>query len=225
MRRLPRPCLRRENGVKTAREVLLATRSEGKIRELLPMLAAAGLRGVTLAAAGLAYASEEEGIECYDTFESNSLAKAQWFSARASGMLVLADDSGLAVDALGGAPGVWSKRWAAETGLDGYALDAANNAKLVRELTGVRDRRARYVCVAAIAWFGGELLARGECAGTILASPVGREGFGYDPHFSSDELGESFGVASIAAKERVSHRGRAVRAAIAMLVAHEKNGS
>ena len=194
--------------------VLLATRSEGKLRELLPMLEAAGLRGVTLRAAGIVVAPGEDTIECFDTFEENALAKARWFSARAGGIAVLADDSGLSVDVLGGAPGVRSKRWAATSGLDGLALDAANNAKLVCELRAASDRTARYVCVAAVAWPGGEVMARGECVGTILDAPAGTGGFGYDPYFHSAELGVSFGEASVAAKERVSHRGRAVRAAL-----------
>ena len=208
------------------RDVLLATRSSGKIRELIPMLAGAGLRGVTLDAAGARHAPEEAGIECFDTFEENAMAKARWFSARAGGRIVLADDSGLAVDALAGAPGVRSKRWAAESGAegpaaDGAALDAANNLKLLRELSHAMDRRARYVCVVAIVWSGGELSARGECVGRILRAPSGDGGFGYDPYFSSEELGESFGRATIEAKARVSHRGRAVRAALAQFVARK----
>jgi XTP/dITP diphosphohydrolase len=206
--------------VSAGTSVLVATRSEGKVRELLPMLGAAGLRGVTLHDAGIAYVPEEEAIEAFETFEENALAKARWFSALAAGMPVLADDSGLCVRALGDAPGVRSKRWAAETGLDGAALDAANNAKLVRELAGAGDRSAMYVCVAAIAWAGGDLTARGECAGRILERPEGAGGFGYDPFFHSEELAMSFGAASIDAKERISHRGRAVRAALAKFSPH-----
>lgn len=200
-------------------EVVLATRSAGKIRELIPMVAAAGFVPVTLEALGMAEVAAEEAIEAYDTFEENAIAKARWFSSRAAGRIVLADDSGLSVDALGGAPGVRSKRWAWAPGLGGAALDAANNARLVAELAGRVDRRARYVCVAALSWSGGELAARGECVGTIVAEPRGSSGFGYDPHFRSDELGVTFGEAAIAAKERISHRGRAVRAALALLVA------
>ena len=209
------------------RDVLLATRSAGKIRELQPMLEAAGLRGVTLDSVGVPYAPEEDGIECFETFEENARAKARWFSARADGMIVLADDSGLAVDALAGAPGVRSKRWATEPGpdghaLDGAALDAANNLKLLRELSSANERRARYVCVVAIVWPQGEISARGECGGRILTAPSGDGGFGYDPYFSSEELRESFGSASLEAKARVSHRGRAVRAALARFVARDE---
>ena len=203
--------------------VIVATRNAGKVRELTPILTAAGLVAVTLSDAGITLEGDEEAIECFDTFEENALAKARYYSLRASGALVLADDSGLSVDALGGAPGVHSKRWAADTRegtADGHVRDSANNAKLVRELaTAVRAdlRTARYVCVAAMASGGArvvEVTARGECAGRILERPSGDGGFGYDPYFLSDELGVSFGMASIDAKEAISHRGRAVRAVL-----------
>ena len=180
------------------------------------MLREAGFRGVTLDEAGIAPDPAEDGIEVFNTFEENATAKARWFSARAGGMPVLADDSGLSVDALGGAPGVRSKRWAWAPGLDGLALDAANNEKLARELAGRADRGARYVCVAAIARNGREVHARGECVGRILEQPQGDGGFGYDPWFWSEELGTGFGLASREAKARVSHRGRAMRAVLAM---------
>ena len=205
-------------GVGVSGALLVATRSAGKLRELIPMIEAVGLRAVALDAAGITQVAEEDAIECYETFEENALAKARWFSARAGGAtLVLSDDSGLCVDALGGAPGVRSRRWAAVPGLEGRALDDANNAKLVRELAGVANRSARYVCVAAIIGPGIELKARGECVGHIMDDPRGANGFGYDPWFFSDELGEGFGEASIAVKERVSHRGRAMRAVLAAL--------
>ena len=200
-------------------EIVLATRSAGKVRELIPMLAAAGFRAVTLDAVGVVESSAEEGIEAFDTFEENSLAKARWYSARAGGRIVLADDSGLSVDALGGAPGVRSKRWAATPGVSGAALDAANNAKLVAETAAHANRAARYVCVAALGWPDGDLTARGECAGVIVDRPRGSGGFGYDPFFLSDELGVTFGEATTAAKERISHRGRAVRAVLALFAA------
>jgi XTP/dITP diphosphohydrolase len=201
----------------SGREIVLATRSGGKIRELIPMVRAAGFVPLTLETLGIGEVPEEEGIEVFDTFEENALAKARWFSARAAGRLVLADDSGLAIDALGGAPGVRSKRWSGIPALSGQALDDANNAKMLRELQAHASRRARYVSVVAIAAQGREVIARGECVGAMLAAPRGQAGFGYDPYFLSDELGMSFGEASIEAKERVSHRGRAVRAALEKL--------
>lgn len=198
-------------------EIVLATRSAGKVRELVPMVAAAGFRAITLDSLGVVASSEEDAIEAFETFEENAMAKARWFSARAGDRIVLADDSGLSVDALGGAPGVRSKRWAARDGIVGAALDAANNAKLVSELRPHANRAARYVCVVALAWPDGALSARGECAGMIVDVPRGTHGFGYDPHFCSDELRGTFGEATAEAKDAISHRGRAVRAALARL--------
>ena len=190
--------------------LIVATRSAGKLRELVPMLRAAGFEPRTLDEAGIPYDRAEEEIEVFETFEANARAKARYYYERGGGVLVLADDSGLAVDALGGAPGVRSKRWSGSHE-EGHALDDANNAHLLRELAGHGDRRARYICVAVLADARGFTAARGETAGTIVDLPSGTGGFGYDPYFMSDDLGVAFGVASREEKERVSHRGRAVR--------------
>lgn len=199
------------------REIVLATRSAGKLRELVALVRAAGLEPRTLDELGVAETGDEDSIECFDTFEENATAKARWFSARCGGRPVLADDSGLCVDALGGAPGVRSKRWAGEPGLWGRALDDANNAKLLHALATVNHRAARYVCVVVLSGADGERTVRAECHGTIVPVARGRGGFGYDPYFLSDELGMTFGEADAVTKERVSHRGRAVRAMLAML--------
>jgi XTP/dITP diphosphohydrolase len=130
---------------------------------------------------------------------------------------VVADDSGLEVLALGGQPGVRSKRWSGRADLSGVALDDANNARLVNELRSRHDRRARYVCVAAYVDALGELTTRGESEGSIAQGPRGAGGFGYDPFFVSSELGVTFAEASLEEKERVSHRGRAFRALLAAL--------
>src|SRR5690606_13237279 len=130
--------------------LLLATRSAGKLRELRPLFSGAGYRVVDLAEAGIEPGAEEEALERYDTFERNALAKAHYFLARV-GIATIADDSGLEVAALDGAPGVHSKRWSGRTDLDGQALDDANNEKLLASLRGTADRRARYVCAAAFA--------------------------------------------------------------------------
>ncbi len=188
---------------------LLASRSAGKLRELNGILASAGLRAVNLSEAGINPAAEEDGIECYDTFEENALAKARYFNAL-SGMPTLADDSGLCVDALGGAPGVWSKRFAGSDS-SGQELDDANNAKLIRDIAGATDLGARYKCAAAFAGGGIELVETGEVAGEIVRDSRGDGGFGYDPYFLSTELGVTFGEAGIEAKGRISHRGRAFR--------------
>ena len=192
--------------------VLLATRSAGKLRELAPMLAAHGWDAVDLDAAGIdERPDEEEALEVAATFAENALAKARYFHAR-SGLPTLADDSGLEVEALGGEPGVRSKRWSDRPDLSGTALDAANNARLLAALDGVGSRAARYVCAAAWVHGSGEAVALGETAGRILEVAEGAGGFGYDPLFFSDDLGASFGVVSRGEKAQVSHRARAVAA-------------
>jgi XTP/dITP diphosphohydrolase len=183
------------------------------LRELHGILADAGLTGITLDELGIEYSEKEEHIECFDTFEANALAKARYFHVR-SGLPAMADDSGLSVTALGGAPGVWSKRYSGRDDLSGQALDDANNAKLLSELSDARDRSAKYSCAAAYVDAKGEHVALGETHGRITDSPRGAEGFGYDPYFFSTELDKTFGEASIGAKQEVSHRGRAFRALV-----------
>lgn len=199
----------------TQGRLVLATRSAGKLRELVPMLASHGWEAVTLVEAGLPETAAEEALEAFATFEENALAKARHFSALAGG-LVVADDSGLAVDVLGGRPGVHSKRWCGRPDLEGEALDAANNAFLQEALAavapGASAHTARYVCAAAAVWPSGELVVRGETAGHLLPVPRGAGGFGYDPYFFSAELGMTFAEAERDAKAAVSHRGRAFRA-------------
>ncbi|MEP7344407.1 MAG: non-canonical purine NTP pyrophosphatase [Gemmatimonadaceae bacterium] len=189
----------------------MATRSEGKLRELRPMLEQAGYAPIDLTEAGIVATADEDGIEAYDTFEANALAKARHFH-RLSRLPTIADDSGLVVDALAGAPGVHSKRWSGRVELSGQALDDANNAMLLTALKNSAVRTARYVCVAAFVREGRELTARGETEGEVTQLPRGVEGFGYDPYFWSQDLMATFGESSIDAKAGVSHRGRAVRA-------------
>ena len=198
--------------------VLVATRSAGKLGELLDLLAPTGLVVVDLRQAGIPEAPHEEAIECFDRFEDNALAKARHFYGIA-GIPTLADDSGLAVDALGGRPGVRSKRFSGRTDLTGAALDAANNTLLQAELAPHADRSARYVCAAAYVDDERELVTRGEALGTILESPRGSGGFGYDPFFLSSELGRTFAEVERAEKAGVSHRGRAFRALIEAVLA------
>lgn len=202
----------------TARGVLLATRSAGKLRELRPLFQAAGIEVIDLTEAGIAETSAEDALEAFSTFEENALAKARYFHAR-SGRPTFADDSGLAVAALDGAPGVISKRWSERPDLAGQALDDENNRLLLERLRGVSDRRAAYVCAAAYVDATRSLVQVGEVAGRIVDAPSGVNGFGYDPFFWSDELQATFGDASRVEKERVSHRGRAFRALLAALSA------
>jgi XTP/dITP diphosphohydrolase len=197
---------------------VLATRSAGKLRELRPIFRDAGIAVLDLTDAGIAESTEEAAIEVHDTFEANALAKAAYFHARAGGRDVVADDSGLEILALGGAPGVRSKRWSGRLDLDPEALDEANNMMLAERMRGVVDRRARFVCAAAWCGAAGSVVVRGEVRGTIVESPSrGEHGFGYDPYFHSDELGMTLADASVAQKQTVSHRGRAFTALLAEL--------
>ncbi len=195
---------------------LLATRSLGKLYELRPMFSAAGLDIIDLDAAGIAESSEEDGLEEFETFEENALSKANYFRAK-SGLVTIADDSGLEVHALGDAPGVRTKRWSGRKNLEGRALDVANNEFLLRKLGSSADRRARYVCVAALVDESGDRTFRGVTEGEILGAPRGEGGFGYDPLFLSSDLGITFAEAERAVKERTSHRGRAFSQLIAWL--------
>lgn len=199
-----------------SRGVVVATRSADKLREIRQVLSAyPGVRVVGLEEAGVPESPEEEGIEAFSTFEENALAKARWFAAR-TGLPTLADDSGLSVDALEGAPGVWSKRFSGRSELRGAELDRANNRALLERLEGVPEERrtARYVCVAAVVLPDGtERLFRGECEGVILPAARGEGGFGYDPLFLVPEAGRTFGELDAEEKNRRSHRGKAFRAA------------
>lgn len=202
--------------------MLVATRSIGKLRELLPWFAAIGVTAESLDDAGIPVTAEEDALEAFDTFEANALAKARWFHAQGDGRVVMSDDSGLEVVALAGAPGVRSKRWSDRPDLDGTALDHANNAHLQEMLRQAADegrtnRRAQYVCAAACVWSHGEVVVRGITAGVIALAPRGVGGFGYDPYFVSDELGIAFGEATSEEKSRVSHRGRAFERLISLL--------
>jgi len=201
--------------------LLLATRSTGKLRELLPMCAARGIDALGLDAAGVVESRVEDELEMLDSFEGNALAKARHFHAQ-TGLPTAADDSGLVLPALGGLPGVKSKRWSGRPDLTGRALDDENNRLLLERLRalggGVEDRRAYYVCAAAYIDATGEVGCRGEVHGRIIDAPRGEEGFGYDPYFAADELGgRTFGEASREEKETVSHRARAFSALLAAI--------
>lgn len=194
------------------RVLLIATRSEDKVREIVPLLRHLPVRILGLDEAGVPVTPAEDSIERFETFEENAAAKARYFHLASGGLPTIADDSGLEVVALSMAPGVRSKRWSNRPDLDGKSLDEANNRHLLAALGDSADRRARYVCVAAFADAGTTLAARGETAGEITASARGSAGFGYDPYFLSDDLGCTFGEAAPEDKSRVSHRGRAFRA-------------
>ena len=195
------------------RPLVFATRNRGKLvelRELLPELPE--VLSIDEAAARLGRPIPEV-VEDADTFEGNAVKKAREVS-RATGWPALADDSGLEVDALGGAPGVRSARYA---GADGDT--AANNAKLLAALAGVPSERrtARFRAVLALADAAGPLgddalTAHGVCDGVILDAPRGTAGFGYDPLFLYPPLGQTFAELGTGPKSELSHRARAMRA-------------
>jgi XTP/dITP diphosphohydrolase len=195
------------------RELLVATRSAGKMREIRRILARVPeLRVLDLDEAGIAPSSEEDDLEPFETFLENARSKARYFQRKA-GIPTVADDSGIVVDALGGAPGVRSKRFAPTT-QDDRDQDQSNNLYLVERLQGVppAERTARYVCVAVLVdGSGREEVARGEAEGRIVDEARGTGGFGYDPHVLVPELGRTFAELTPDEKDARSHRGAAFR--------------
>ncbi|HEV2021113.1 MAG TPA: RdgB/HAM1 family non-canonical purine NTP pyrophosphatase [Terriglobales bacterium] len=189
------------------RRIFIATSSAGKLRDFA---AAAGeIEVQPLPGVDSLPSATEDGA----TFEENARKKAEHYSRLAPGKLVLADDSGLEVAALAGAPGVRSARYAADESAT-LPADEANNARLLRELQNVPEERraARFVCVIAAAHDGQTLAAfRGEAAGVIARAPRGAGGFGYDPLFYFPGLGKTFAELAPAEKAAVSHRGAAFR--------------
>lgn len=188
-------------------KLLVATRNKHKLEEIRQIFA---LPGLTLLAADDVPGLPEDVVEDAATFEGNALKKAREL-CRASGLWTLADDSGLEVAALNNAPGVYSARYAGEP-----CSYPANNAKLLRELKGKADRRARFRCVIALcAPDGREWTAEGSCPGHILDGQRGANGFGYDPLFVPDGFEQTFAELDGASKNRLSHRGHALRRAAA----------
>jgi len=190
--------------------VLIATSNKGKLRDFA---GAAAVYGITVDGL-MDFRDLPEAVEDGDTFEENARKKSEHYSRFAPGELVLADDSGLAVDALDGAPGVYSARYAAADEVSGNSSDAANNAKLLGALEAVDDakRTARFVCVISAARDGQEVASfRGEAEGVILREARGEMGFGYDPLFYFPALGKCFAELTPDEKSLVSHRGAALR--------------
>lgn len=195
------------------REWLLATRSEHKAREIREILGPA-VPVVSLEEAGVEFRPEEEELEPYETFEENAVSKARYFAER-TGRAVVADDSGLEVDALGGRPGVRTKRFAPADHFPGLAQDEANNRYLLEQMADVPDgeRGCRYVCVAALARPGHvPRVFRGEAEGVVLRQASGDGGFGYDPVIGVAGSDRSFAQLTPAEKNASSHRGHAFRA-------------
>lgn len=200
-----------------APQVLVATRNRDKLEEIRAILPDLAL--VSLDDLALSTSEEEEAVEAFSTFRENALAKARYW-ARRTGLVALADDSGIVVPALDGLPGVRSKRFAQDAGavgpeVSGQALDDANNRLLLERLRDAPEdrRRAYYVCAAARVEPGGaETVALGTWAGTIARAPAGEGGFGYDPLFVVPGVGCTAAQLPPGEKERRSHRARALRA-------------
>ena len=196
------------------KRVLVATSNPGKIRDLIGAALAHNVQIETLPG----FASLPPVIEDGLTFEANARKKAEFYSTHAEGELVIADDSGIEVDALDGAPGVHSARYAAAE-VDapeeaGNSDDEANNARLLRELHDVPDeyRTGRFVCLIAAARNGHTLATfHGKAEGIILRTPRGNGGFGYDPLFYFPEIAKTFAELTAEEKAKYSHRGAAFR--------------
>lgn len=200
------------------KRVLVATSNPGKVRDLIGAAAAHDVQVEMLPG----FASLAPVIEDGLTFEANARKKAEFYSKHAGGLVVIADDSGLEVDALGKAPGVRSARYAAdehhEPEESGNSDDEANNARLLRELHDVPDefRTGRFVCVLAAARNGHTIATfHGTAEGLILRSPRGANGFGYDPLFYFPQIDKTFAQLSAEEKAVYSHRGAAFRAFLA----------
>lgn len=204
-------------------KLLVATRSPGKTIEIRELFAGLPIQVLFPDDVGLERLPEEDELEQSSSYTGNAVAKARHFAQR-SGLPTVADDSGLEVDALGGAPGVHSARFAILAGAcqSGAAVDPANNALLLQRLAGCSpdQRTARYRCVVAYleTSTAAPEIVEATCEGRVLEVPRGTGGFGYDPLFLSDDLQRGFGEVPQASKHRVSHRGRAFRALIEVLL-------
>lgn len=190
-------------------KIVLASNNAKKRKDLAAILAGLGIELVT--------ADETrfiDVIEDGDTFAENARKKAEAFAA-ANQLPSLADDSGLCVDALNGAPGVYSSRYAGED-----ASDSDNNIKLLNDMQGMKNRSAHFACSLSLVFPDGRpmITAEGRTDGVILDTPDGEDGFGYDPLFFSSDLNKSFASATPDEKASVSHRGRALRALAEKLV-------
>lgn len=198
------------------KRIIAASSNAHKIKEIQTIMSKFGMEVVSRKDAGIPdFEIEEDG----ETFEENSYKKA-YEIMKTCGEITVADDSGLMVDYLGGAPGVYSARFAGEE-----CDDSKNNEKLLKLLNGLsgEDRKAKFVSVITLVYPGGEtLVARGECPGRIIEAPTGENGFGYDPIFVPDGYDKSFGQLSEEEKNEISHRAKALEV-LERLLAERKN--
>ncbi|MCR1898766.1 XTP/dITP diphosphatase [Irregularibacter muris] len=184
--------------------IIIASGNAHKVEEVKSILSPLGFRVTSMQEEGIGIDVEEKG----QTFEENALIKAHALS-KYTDKIVLADDSGLMVDALEGAPGVYSARYAGEHG-----NDRKNNEKLLTELEGIplKDRSARFYCAIAVVYpEGGEIVVTGKCEGVIAYTPQGENGFGYDPLFYVPEFNKTFGQLEDEEKNKISHRAIALK--------------
>ena len=190
------------------KKLVAATGNPGKLREFEQMLAPLGIEIVPQSQLGI-----PETDEPHATFVENALAKAR-HASRLSGLPAFADDSGVCVAALGGAPGVHSARYAREPAATREEQDRRNNEKLMADLAGKRDRSAHYYCVIVLARDASDpepLIVEGRWEGQIIGEPRGTGGFGYDPYFYVPSLGRTAAELEPVEKNAISHRGRALR--------------
>lgn len=196
-------------------KVVLASKNAHKLQELQDILSAQGVEVILESAAGVDVEVKETGT----TFEENSLLKARAVM-EASGLPAIADDSGLMVDALNGAPGVYSARYGGP-GLD----DAGRYRLLLENMRGVLDRKCRFVSAITLCMPSGDIVtARGECPGTLAYAPQGENGFGYDPIFFVPEKKKTFAQLTAEEKNAISHRGKALELFKAKLEEYLKKG-
>ena len=196
------------------KKIVIATGNPGKLREIAAILAPLAIEVVPQTALGVSEAQEPHA-----TFVENALAKAR-HSSLATGLPALADDSGICVEALNGAPGVHSARYAEGAVTVREAQDRRNNEKLVAALAGNTNRRAHYICVIVLVRHADDpepLIAEGRWHGEVIATPRGEGGFGYDPYFLLPVLGRTAAELDAADKNRISHRGQALTQLVAQL--------
>lgn len=199
-----------------AHKVVLASNNPGKLKEFSAILSSAGIQMVSQGELGVSEAEEP-----FATFVENALTKAR-HASRHTGLPALADDSGLCVDCLGGAPGVYSARWASMHG--GQKSDEANNQHLLKVLHENTDRAASYVAVLVYVRSADDprpIIAEGVWRGSIAIKPAGDNGFGYDPYFFLPDLGMTAAQLTAEEKNRHSHRARALRKLLAALAGEE----
>ena len=197
------------SAIATVDRLVLASNNPGKLREFRRLLEPLGITVIAQGELGIAEAEEP-----HPTFVENALAKARHASLL-SQLPALADDSGICVDALQGAPGVWSARYAGEP-----KSDTRNNAKLVADLAGVADRAAHYMCVLVLVRHANDpepIIVEGRWEGVVIDEPRGSGGFGYDPYFLDPGSGLTGAEFPLERKNAISHRGKAMRRLIARL--------